>query len=80
MGVKKFLVCGLGSLGQHCVAALQEFGVSVIAIESRPDQNWEIPNLPELVSDLIVGDCRDEHILKQAHIEQCRTAIIVTSK
>jgi phosphoglycerate dehydrogenase-like enzyme len=29
----RLLVCGLGSLGQHCVAALKEFGVSVIVIK-----------------------------------------------
>ena len=28
-----FLVCGLGSLGQHCVNALAEFQVTVIGIE-----------------------------------------------
>lgn len=28
----KFLVCGLGSLGQYCVVTLKEFGASVNAI------------------------------------------------
>ena len=27
-----FLVCGLGSLGQHCVVALKEFNISIINI------------------------------------------------
>ena len=29
----QFLVCGLGSLGQHCVITLKEFGVKVSGIE-----------------------------------------------
>lgn len=35
MELDRFLVCGLDSLGQHCVLSLQEFGVSAIAIDSR---------------------------------------------
>ncbi|MGB7445107.1 MAG: NAD-binding protein [Coleofasciculaceae cyanobacterium] len=75
----QFLVCGLGSLGQHCVVALKEFGVSVIAIESEPPNNWEVPNLADLLDDLVVGDCRQLDILSQAKIEQCRAVLLVTS-
>jgi len=32
----KFLVCGLGSLGQYCVAALKAFGASVSGIDLLP--------------------------------------------
>ena len=77
--LERFLVCGLGSNGQHCVAALFEFGVSAIAIEQVPPKTWEIPNLPDLLSDLIVGDCRQNSVLEQAKIEQCRAALLVTS-
>ncbi|MGH2416395.1 MAG: potassium channel family protein, partial [Microcystaceae cyanobacterium] len=75
----RFLVCGLGSLGQHCVVALKEFGVSAIAIEQVQPQNWEIPNLPDLLDDLILGDCRQNSILEQAKIGQCRAALLVTT-
>lgn len=53
-----FLVCGLGNLGQYCVSVLKEFGAKVNAIEIATNQRWEIPDLPDLVDDLIVGDCR----------------------
>lgn len=76
---ESFLVCGLGTFGQYCVVALKEFGVSVIAIEQKPQQNWEIPNLPQLLKQLIVGDCRQESILERAKIRECRTVLIVTS-
>ncbi len=75
----RFLVCGLGSLGQHCVAALKEFGVNVVAIEQISSQSWEIPQMSDLLDDLIIADCRQNSILAQAKIEQCRAALIVTA-
>jgi Trk K+ transport system NAD-binding subunit len=75
-----FLVCGLGSLGQNCVVSLKQFQVPVIAIEEQGEsQNWEIPNLLQLLDDLIIGDCRNSAILQQAKITSCRAALIVTS-
>ena len=74
----RFIICGLGSLGQHCVVALKEFGVRAIAIEQIPPQNWEIPNLPDLLEDLIEGDCRQNNVLQQAKIHRCRAALLLT--
>lgn len=74
-----FIVCGLGSLGQHCVIALKQFGVSVTAIEQIEPRQWEIHHLPSLLTDLIVGDCRDSETLTAAKIDQCRALLIVTS-
>ncbi|MCX7595456.1 MAG: NAD-binding protein [Fischerella sp.] len=75
----RFLVCGLGSLGQHCVAILKEYGVAVSAIDQVQPKNWEVPNLENLLDDLWIGDCRQTNILEQAHIRHCRTVILVTS-
>ncbi len=74
-----FLVCGLGSLGQNCIVALKEFGVKVIAIEQHQTQTWEISNLPQLLDDLIIGDCREDLILKKAKVKQCRSVLILTN-
>jgi Trk K+ transport system NAD-binding subunit len=74
-----FLICGLGRLGQSCVLALKKFGVKVIAIQQKATDNWEIDNLPDLLEDLIIGDCRQTSVLKQAQIEQCRAALITTA-
>jgi Trk K+ transport system NAD-binding subunit len=79
MITERFIVCGLGSLGQHCVVALKEFGVSIIAIEQVKPPNWEIANLENLVDELILGDCRQNNILERARIECCRSVLIVTS-
>jgi Trk K+ transport system NAD-binding subunit len=77
--LNRFLVCGLGSLGQQCVVALKEFGVSIIAIEEVQPRSWEIPDLPNLLEKLIIGDCRQESVLEQAKIRQCRAVLLVTS-
>jgi voltage-gated potassium channel Kch len=74
-----FLVCGLGSIGQHCVVALKNFGVDVIAINEQEKKNWEIPNFTSLLSKLISGDCRQPEILELAKIQQCRAVILVTN-
>ncbi len=75
----QFLVCGLGSLGEHCVAILREFGGLVCAIDQHPPERWELPHLPDCLHQLEVGDCRHPEILKKAGIEQCRSVLIVTS-
>lgn len=77
--LNRFLVCGLGSLGQQCVVALKEFGVSIVAIEEVQPRSWEIPDVPNLLDELIIGDCRQESILKQAKIQQCRAVLLVTN-
>jgi voltage-gated potassium channel Kch len=79
MVLDRFLVCGLGSLGQHCVLALKKFGVRIIAIEQVTAQGWEVPDLINLLDDLIIGDCRQNDILAQAQIRSCRAALIVTN-
>lgn len=73
-----FLVCGLGYLGQHCVASLKKFGVRVIAIEKNPSIEWELKD--SSVDELIIGDCSyPDVLLSQVPIEQCRAALIVTT-
>ncbi|NER21821.1 MAG: potassium transporter TrkA [Symploca sp. SIO1C2] len=75
----RFLVCGLGSLGQHCVTVLKEFGVKVIGIEQEKPQYWEIPNFPNLLDELIISDCRQIGVLEKAQIQHCRAVLLVTS-
>ncbi len=78
MNLDYFLVCGLGSLGQNCIVTLKEFDVKIIGIDRNTELNWEIPNLAELLDDLIIGDCREDGVLRKAKIEQCRAILIVT--
>ncbi|MDJ1184399.1 NAD-binding protein [Roseofilum casamattae] len=75
----KFLVCGLGHLGQQCIIALKKFGVVVSAIEKQMPTEWELPSVAEILDELIIGDCRQPQILDRAGITVCRTVLIVTS-
>ncbi len=75
----RFLVCGLGRLGQECVVALKRFGVIVVAIAKVPPLEWSLAEVPQLLEELIVGDCRQLAILQQAQVQKCRTVLIVTN-
>ncbi len=76
---ERFLVCGLGGLGQQCVVALKQFGVKVVAIELVQPNSWRIPNLDNYLDELIIGDCRQNSTFERAKIELCRAVLIVTS-
>ncbi|MBD2114129.1 MULTISPECIES: NAD-binding protein [Cyanophyceae] len=73
-----FLVCGLGSLGQNCVANLKSFGVPVHAINNTLPDQWEVPRLRDLIDHLELGDCRSAEVLERAGIRQCRAVLLVT--
>lgn len=81
----RFIVCGLGSLGQYCVVNLKkfadrEFNVHITAIDNFIPENWEIDGVVQLLSEaLIVDDCRKESVLERAGIRQCRAILLVTS-
>lgn len=73
-----FVVCGLGSLGQHCIANLKSFGVPVHAVNLTQPNQWEMTHLQNLIDRLVVGDCRQPDILEQAGIRSCRAILLVT--
>ncbi|AKG22925.1 NAD-binding protein [Calothrix sp. 336/3] len=75
----RFLVCGLGSLGQHCVAALGEFGVVVNAIDLQLPSRWLLPHTENLITSLLLGDLRQPGILEAAEIRRCRAILLVTN-
>lgn len=53
--------------------------MSVCAIEAVQPQHWEIPNLPNLLNCLVIGDCRQPGVLQQADVQRCRSILLVTS-
>jgi voltage-gated potassium channel Kch len=75
----QFLVCGLGSLGQFCVSVLHEFRVPIRAITLTQPPSWEVNGLPQMLEDLLYGDCRDEQVLEQALVRECRAVLLVSS-
>ena len=81
----RFIVCGLGSLGQQCVLNLKKFDydpfeVCITAIDRREITAWTAEDLQsQLVKPPILGDCRREEVLRSAGIEDSRAILIVTS-
>ncbi|NEQ96216.1 MAG: potassium transporter, partial [Cyanothece sp. SIO2G6] len=75
----EFLVCGLGSLGQHCVINLKTFGVAVRGIDLVRPTYWEVAELPDLLDGVIEGDCRRAKVLEQAGVRDCRAVLLVTT-
>jgi Trk K+ transport system NAD-binding subunit len=81
----RFIVCGLGSLGQYSVLnlkrfALKSFEIHVTAIDQVKPLELEVPDLFNLLdSELILGDCRNDEMLLQAGIQNCRAILLVTS-
>jgi Trk K+ transport system NAD-binding subunit len=73
-----FLVCGLGSLGQHSIANLKSFGVPVHAVNLVAPDQWEVPQVPELIDHLVIGDCRLAEVLDRAGVKRCRAVLLVT--
>jgi Trk K+ transport system NAD-binding subunit len=80
----RFLVCGLGSLGQHCIQMLELFArheaeVRISAVDMAPPGEWESQDTPSLIDEIFVGDARKESTLMAAGILECRAVLLVTS-
>ena len=81
----RFIVCGLGSLGQHSVFNLKKFAyreyeVKICAIDKVQPEIMEFDNFSEFLDQsIILGDCRRSEILIKAGIDNCRAILLVTS-
>lgn len=77
--VDQILVCGLGSLGQHCVQELTAFGAQVSAIDIQPVQEGDVAEIGSIMDQFFLGDCRDEGLLKTIDLARYRAILLVTS-
>ena len=81
----RFIVCGLGSLGQHSVFNLKKFAyreyeVKICAIDKAQPEIMEFDHFADLLDqEIILGDCRRSEILIKAGIHDCRAVLLVTS-
>lgn len=73
------MICGLGSLGQHCAIQLKQFGVRVTAIELNLAKDWQIPSVVHLFDQIWQGDCRQTEWLEKAGVRDCRAILFVTN-
>ncbi|MCG8366041.1 MAG: NAD-binding protein [Pseudanabaenales cyanobacterium] len=80
----RFIVCGLGNLGQRCVINLKSFAskdcpITITAIDKDQPTTLEAVNLSSLLAqDLIIGDSRQEGILEKAGIRRCRSILLLS--
>ncbi len=74
------LVCGLGSLGQACLLRLLPFDVQLRGVDCRAPR-WRDPRLEERFgSDVLLGDMRLPHVLRQAGVETARAVLLLSSE
>jgi Trk K+ transport system NAD-binding subunit len=71
------IVCGLGSVGGAVVSKLLEQGVSVVAIDATPEDEYFRETAIKI--PVLVGDATHAEILRQAGIHHARALISATS-
>ncbi|MDJ0707163.1 MAG: NAD-binding protein, partial [Leptolyngbyaceae cyanobacterium MO_188.B28] len=80
----RFIVCGLGNLGQRCVINLKSFAsqdcpITVTAIDKAAPNSFAAANLSNLLAqEPIIGDSRQEDVLEQAGIRRCRSILFLS--
>lgn len=83
--IDRFIVCGLGSLGQHTVYNLKRLSdtgddVHIVGIDVAFPHAWEVKNLLQLLSEPpLLGDSREDEVLLRAQVQQARAILIVTN-
>ena len=80
----RFIVCGLGNLGQRCVVNLKSFAsedcpITITAIDKAEPKTLEAGEISSLLAqDPIIGDSREDEILEKAGIRRCRSILFLS--
>ena len=80
----RFIVCGLGNLGQRCVLNLKTFAsqecpITITAIDRVQPETLEFVDLSVLLAqELIIGDSREAEVLEKAGIRRCRSILFLS--
>jgi Trk K+ transport system NAD-binding subunit len=70
------IVCGLGHVGWRVVRLLVRLGEPVVVITRETTDEWRLEDEPEF--PMIIGDARQDALLRQAGIGTAKGIIIVT--
>ena len=71
------ILCGLGHVGERVFALLAALGETIIAINNETPLFWQEMDANPAAT-LILGDARNERILRQAGVASARAILIVT--
>ena len=71
------IVCGLGHVGYRCLCLLARLGKQGVVITRETSEEWRLD--AESRFSVVIGDARDEKLLRQAGIERAKAIIVVTN-
>ena len=71
------IVCGLGHVGYRCLCLLARLGKQGVVITRETSEEWRLD--AESRFSVVIGDARDEKLLRQAGIERAKGIIVVTN-
>lgn len=71
------IVCGLGHVGIRIVESLRGLGISVVAIERKPDESFA-QAVEKLGVPVMYGDARRDELLVEAGVRRARAVVCAT--
>ena len=71
------IVCGLGHVGYRSLCLLAQLGESAVVITLETGDESRLATEPQF--PVIIGDARDERLLRQAGIEKAKGILVVTN-
>lgn len=74
----EILVCGLGGLGQACLASLVAFDLPIRCLDQRQPVWADTDLAQQLEPALVLGDMRHPKVLLQAGVSQARAVLLLS--
>lgn len=71
------IICGLGHVGYRCLCLLARLGKHGVVITRETSEEWRLD--AESRFSVVIGDARDEKLLRQAGIERAKAIVVVTN-
>ena len=70
------IVCGLGHVGYRCLMLLDRLGTRAAVITKEASETWRLT--AEERFPVLLGDARDEQVLRRAGVERAKAIIVAT--
>lgn len=73
-----YVVCGLGAIGYRVVRYLERLGKGIVAVEIDPANRF-IKEIRDSGIPVVIGDPRQETLLREVGVERCQAILAVTN-